>query len=193
MSVTVNVASPSALVTPWTVTTDEEPPSGFSATVLPDSASPSASDSTTVIVAAVDPSAGTWVGEPTTVESATTGATGAGVPNVTVASCPARKRLSVVSVAVYATISLAVSVTENVACPMAFVVGALLCLRVVDLYWLAAPNFDQGGFHLHWLDLAAPLGLGGIWLAAFLWQLKQRPLFPLHDPTLEEVLEHGRE
>ena len=75
---------------------------------------------------------------------------------------------------------------------MAFVVGALLCLRVVDLYWLAAPNFGGGAFHLHWLDLAAPVGLGGIWLSVFLWQLKQRPLFALHDPMLEEVLEHGR-
>ncbi len=75
---------------------------------------------------------------------------------------------------------------------MALVACTLICLRVVDLYWLAAPNFEQGGFHLHWLDLAAPVGLGGIWMAAFFWQLKQRPLFPLHDPMLEEALEHGR-
>lgn len=65
----------------------------------------------------------------------------------------------------------------------------LLVMRVVDLLWLSA----RDGFHLHWLDVAAPAGLGGIWIAAFFWQLKQRPLLPLHDPELEEALEHGRD
>jgi hypothetical protein len=46
---------------------------------------------------------------------------------------------------------------------------------------------------LHWLDVAAPVGLGGIWIAAFFWQLKQRPLLPLHDPELEEALENARD
>ena len=42
------------------------------------------------------------------------------------------------------------------------------------------------------MDFAAPIGLGGIWLAYFLYQLEKRPLMPLHDPHLEEALEHGR-
>jgi hypothetical protein len=58
---------------------------------------------------------------------------------------------------------------------------------------MAGPAFDHGAFHLHWLDLAAPVGLGGIWVAFFFRQLKQRPLLPLHDPYLEEALEHGRD
>ena len=65
----------------------------------------------------------------------------------------------------------------------------LLVMRVVDVFWLSASD----RLHLHWLDIAAPVGLGGIWIAAFFWQLKQRPLLPLHDPELEEALEHGRE
>ena len=69
----------------------------------------------------------------------------------------------------------------------------VFCLRLVDLFWIAGPFFDKGAFHIHWLDLTAPVGLGGLWIAAFFWQLKQRPLFPLHDPNLEEALEHGRE
>jgi hypothetical protein len=59
----------------------------------------------------------------------------------------------------------------------------------VDLFWLSASD----SFHVHWLDLVAPAGLGGIWIAAFFWQLKQRPLLPLHDPELEEALEHARD
>ena len=62
----------------------------------------------------------------------------------------------------------------------------VICMRVVDLFWVT-------GFGLHWLDVAAPVGIGGIWLAAFFRQLKQRPLLPLHDPELDEALEHGRE
>jgi hypothetical protein len=65
----------------------------------------------------------------------------------------------------------------------------LLVMRVVDLLWLSASD----GFHLHWLDVVAPAGLGGIWVAAFFWQLKQRPLLPLHDPELEEALENARD
>ena len=35
---------------------------------------------------------------------------------------------------------------------------------------------------VHWIDPAAVIGLGGLWLTAFLWQLKGKPLLPLHDP-----------
>jgi hypothetical protein len=69
----------------------------------------------------------------------------------------------------------------------------MLVMRFVDLLWLSAPGVTAGVFQLHWLDVAAPVGLGGIWIAAFFWQLKQRPLLPVHDPHLEEALEHGRD
>jgi len=69
---------------------------------------------------------------------------------------------------------------------MAAVAVLVIAMRVVDLFWVT-------GFGLHWLDVAAPVGVGGIWLAAFFRQLKQRPLLPLHDPELEGALEHGRE
>jgi hypothetical protein len=69
----------------------------------------------------------------------------------------------------------------------------MLVMRFVDLLWLSAPGVTGGQFQLHWLDVAAPVGLGGIWIAAFFWQLKQRPLLPVHDPHLEEALEHGRD
>lgn len=68
----------------------------------------------------------------------------------------------------------------------------VFCLRFVDLFWIAGPAFEDGAFHLHWMDLAAPVGLGGIWISVFFWQLKQRPLLPAHDPNLEETLENER-
>jgi hypothetical protein len=56
--------------------------------------------------------------------------------------------------------------------------AAMLALRLVDLYWIVAPAFRQQGLALHWMDLAAPVGVGGLWVAAFVWQLKRRPLLP---------------
>jgi hypothetical protein len=69
----------------------------------------------------------------------------------------------------------------------------ILCMRIVDLYWLVAPDFRPQGFGLSWLDIAAPAGLLGIWLWYFLTQLEKRPLMPLREPHLEEALEHGRD
>jgi len=69
----------------------------------------------------------------------------------------------------------------------------ILCMRYVDVYWLVAPDFRKGDFGFSWMDITAPIGLGGIWLWYFLRQLEKRPLIPIHDPHLEEALEHGRE
>jgi hypothetical protein len=69
----------------------------------------------------------------------------------------------------------------------------ILFMRLVDLYWLIAPSFPNATFGLSWMDITAPVGLCGLWLAYFLRQLEKRPLMPLNAPHLEEVLEHGRE
>ncbi len=66
----------------------------------------------------------------------------------------------------------------------------LLAMRWFDLYWLAAPSFEHGRFSLHWLDLATLVGLGGIWLALFIGQLKTRSLVPVNDPFLAEALDN---
>jgi hypothetical protein len=68
----------------------------------------------------------------------------------------------------------------------------ILVMRLVDLYWLVAPDFRKGQFGVSWMDFAAPVGLGGIWLGFFTVQLGKRPLLPVGDPHLQEALEHGR-
>jgi hypothetical protein len=65
-------------------------------------------------------------------------------------------------------------------------------MRLVDLYWLVAPDFRNGQFGVSWMDFVTPVALGGIWLAYFAWQLVRRPLLPVRDPHFEEALEHGR-
>jgi hypothetical protein len=78
----------------------------------------------------------------------------------------------------------------------------LLFVRYVDLFMLVSPEFAPNGANLHllagehesvifvsWLDLAAPLAIGGVWLWMFLTQLAQRPLLAFADPYLRGALE----
>jgi hypothetical protein len=69
-----------------------------------------------------------------------------------------------------------------------FVIG----IRMVDIFWLVEPNFNTAGFHVSWLDFAALLGVGGIFVALFLMELAKRPLMPLGAPDLQKALAHGR-
>ena len=69
----------------------------------------------------------------------------------------------------------------------------ILLMRVVDVIWLIEPAFDREHFHLSWMDFVAPIGMGGLWIAAFAWRLQTRALVPLNDPYLEQALEHVHE
>jgi hypothetical protein len=65
------------------------------------------------------------------------------------------------------------------------IAGLILFMRFVDLYWLISPAFHHDGIHFHWLDVVAPVGIGGLWLATFYAQMKKRSLSPLPDPFTE--------
>jgi hypothetical protein len=71
------------------------------------------------------------------------------------------------------------------------VAAGMLFMRLVDLFWLIMPAFYQEGFHIHWMDIFAPIGLGAIWLAIYIGQLKERPLFPIGEPYLRSALNPG--
>jgi hypothetical protein len=74
---------------------------------------------------------------------------------------------------------------------LAMVAIVVIFVRLVDLYWLIAPEFHHGEFHLHLLDILAPIGVGGIWLWFFCRELKSRPLLPVGDPELEGAIGPG--
>lgn len=59
---------------------------------------------------------------------------------------------------------------------LAAIAGGMIVMRLVDLYWIVTPAFHGRQLHFHWMDLAAPIGVGGIWLAGFAWNLKKQPL-----------------
>jgi hypothetical protein len=71
---------------------------------------------------------------------------------------------------------------------LARVAVLVLVMRFVDLYWMAAPSFGHEGLSFHWLDLATVLGIGGVWFAVFIGELRRRPILPINDPYLEEAL-----
>jgi hypothetical protein len=64
----------------------------------------------------------------------------------------------------------------------------VIVVRLIDLFWLIAPELHRDGFALSWLDVLLPLSLGCVWLGCFIWQLRGRPLLPLHDPQFHETL-----
>lgn len=61
----------------------------------------------------------------------------------------------------------------------------LFVMHIVDTYWLVLPSLHQDGVVLSWLDFAAPIGVGGLWVSFFLWRLKAAPLLPQNDPGMQ--------
>jgi len=70
------------------------------------------------------------------------------------------------------------------------VVLIILVMRYMDLIWIVLPGYYKDGFRIEWMDILTPLGLGGVWLWAFLRELPRFPLLPLNAPELEEALIH---
>ena len=70
----------------------------------------------------------------------------------------------------------------------------ILVARIIDIFWVVLPTFrnvtpsgplaTSPRFAIYWTDFAAFLGIGGIWIYAYLRQLRTRPLLPLHDPRV---------
>jgi len=64
----------------------------------------------------------------------------------------------------------------------------ILAARLLDLFWLIAPEFHVDGIVVSWLDVLLPASLGALWLGCFLWELRGRPILPVHDPQFDEAL-----
>ena len=45
--------------------------------------------------------------------------------------------------------------------------GALLVINFADVYWMVAPAFEKAGPRFYLLDFLLPVGIGGIWVAAY--------------------------
>lgn len=67
----------------------------------------------------------------------------------------------------------------------------IFVMRFVDLFWTVVPAFNNTLADVHWMTYAAPIGLGGLWVAVFVEVLKRRPIIPIGDPHMQEVHGHG--
>ncbi|MBZ5603736.1 MAG: hypothetical protein LAO79_15655 [Acidobacteriia bacterium] len=76
---------------------------------------------------------------------------------------------------------------------LSIVVGILIAMRFVDLFWIVMPNFHITGLRIHWLNITVPFAIGGMWLAVFFWQLSKRPLLPVGAPNIEQAVTHAED
>jgi hypothetical protein len=64
----------------------------------------------------------------------------------------------------------------------------ILAVRLIDLFWLIAPEFHTHGLSVSWLDIVLPVSLSAFWLGCFVWQLRGRAILPVFDPEFEETM-----
>lgn len=67
----------------------------------------------------------------------------------------------------------------------------IIVMRIVDLLWAVVPSQGREGLALHWMDLAAILAIGGLWVFGFTWLLSSRRLLPRYTFAQPEVVEHA--
>jgi hypothetical protein len=76
---------------------------------------------------------------------------------------------------------------------LAAVALLMLAMRLLDHFWLVGPDLIGREalavpLRVHWMDVAATVGLGGLWLSLFAWQARRRPVLPMAEPALRERL-----
>jgi len=76
---------------------------------------------------------------------------------------------------------------------LAALAGLVIVMRVIDLFWLVAPEFRRQGLMVSWFDPVTVIGICGVWLALFIRELKARPMLPLRDPHLADALSEGEQ
>jgi hypothetical protein len=71
---------------------------------------------------------------------------------------------------------------------LAALAALLLLMHLVYLYYEVLPAFPSDSLANHWVDFLALLGIGGFWLAYFVWDLGRHALLPGHDANQEAAL-----
>ncbi len=68
--------------------------------------------------------------------------------------------------------------------------AVLIFMRLIDIYWTVMPTF-RNELVLEWWDVVLVLGMGGLWIAAFVFSLKSQSLLPLNRESLVIEEEDG--
>ena len=59
---------------------------------------------------------------------------------------------------------------------VAAIAGLIVFMQLVFVYYQVTPDISAGSMGNHWMDFLTPIGIGGIWLAYFVWQLQRLSL-----------------
>jgi hypothetical protein len=72
----------------------------------------------------------------------------------------------------------------------------MICARLIDMFWLIEPNFNDAAGNLHITHnygilayVTVPISVLSFWMVFYLTELKKRPLINVNDPHAEELLE----
>lgn len=83
------------------------------------------------------------------------------------------------------------SIKENPRTLCGVALGVLF-MRFIDVFWQIEPAFPDRDLAFYWmLDVAAFIGIGGIWIAVFARETKRRPILPSRDDNIAEGVIHG--
>ncbi|MDB6021409.1 MAG: hypothetical protein JWQ04_1266 [Pedosphaera sp.] len=74
--------------------------------------------------------------------------------------------------------------TKRRAQTLASLAAMIFAAHIVAVYWVITPSFHPQGVQISWIDFAAWLGVGGVWVAMFAAMLKRAPLLPQNDPRI---------
>jgi hypothetical protein len=67
----------------------------------------------------------------------------------------------------------------------------MIIVRILDVFWIVEPAFRQRALEVYWTDIVALIGLGGIWIAFFVRNLKAKSLLVVEDPRNTYARAHG--
>ncbi len=72
----------------------------------------------------------------------------------------------------------------------------MICARLLDMFWLIEPNFNDAASNLHIAGnigilayVTVPIAVVAFWMVFYFTELMKRPLINLNDPHTEELLE----
>jgi len=74
---------------------------------------------------------------------------------------------------------------------IAVVTVIIIVMRYVAIYWLVAPSWYGDHFHYSIWNVTTLIGIGGVWLYAFIDQLKGQTIIPIHETWVEEAVREG--
>ena len=71
---------------------------------------------------------------------------------------------------------------------LAVIAALIFIVHIVEVFWVIKPSFFPAGVQFHLLDFLTVIGIGGLWIATFAWNLIRHPLLPQNDPRIEHPL-----